>query len=226
VCSSDLLAAPFLVLAWTLRGGFRRAARLVVGFAAGTLVAFFLPVLTFGDVACWSRWFAVLPALAASTYPVTVGNYALATLLLAPTGFDFSLSFLALGSLAFVGAVLWGQRRLGADPVASPALESQPWFEAAVLAIACATGLLGARLVWLHYFVLAIPLLVLVSGADLRAGRSRFRGFWALVPVVAFTPLFEAHTAGGAVTQALVLSAAVLVLAARLFVLLSRGRSG
>ncbi|KAA0256284.1 DUF2029 domain-containing protein [Acidobacteria bacterium ACD] len=220
------LVAPFLVLGWTLRGACRRASWLLLGLAAGALPGLLLPVLQFGDLGCWKRWLEVVPSLAASTYPVEIGNFAPSALLREAAGPRLSPAILVLGTLAFAIAAGRGRRAGPPEPAPGPAPGAPPWFEAAAVATGCATALLGARLAWLHYFVLAIPVLTLCLGAELADPRRNPWSLGWLLPLAALTPVLAARDPRSAAIQAASIGATVALFSVRLLVRLARGRSG
>jgi hypothetical protein len=96
----------------------------------------------------------MLPEVLHSTRPVATGNYGLATLIARTRGSDSSL---VITGVCLVGAALavFRAKRSGA-PIR--------FFDtsAAALAAGCAVMLLSSRLAWLHYFLLAIPLVLFV----------------------------------------------------------------
>ncbi|GMV23171.1 MAG: hypothetical protein AMXMBFR57_31200 [Acidimicrobiia bacterium] len=123
--------------------------RLPHGVGAGAAVAIALGALYFGTPFVWVEFAQSLARTLTAGYPLAHGNFAPAAVLSALTG--ATIPMLA-GGLALVGAlvVLWRTR--GRAVVASP--------DETFLIVGAGTCLilLSSGLVWVHYYVLLIPL--------------------------------------------------------------------
>jgi hypothetical protein len=136
------LAVGFV--AWVGARAWGRLARAGAGVAAGLAVGLLLPMARFG-AGCWAAWRESLPLTFAANRAVEFGNYGLARLLAETTGRELS-SALALLLFAAAALVAWRTR----DVFLS-------------VGLAAAALLLSAPLVWVHYVVLALPLLLAIA---------------------------------------------------------------
>jgi hypothetical protein len=165
-----LLVAAAVALVWLVNRRFRTVALNAAGAAIGAAAGLCLAALFFGSFQCWKDWLAILPEVLASVRTVADGNTGLANLLLAATARDFSHVLLAI-LLLLLAVTAWLGRRRGQSPAApsSPSADNQALARETLLAagIGSAIMLLSARLVWPHYFVLSIPLvLIALAPAD------------------------------------------------------------
>lgn len=214
------VAFPFLV---SLVAGRRVRPLLAVsaGALAGTALALASSALFFGRLSCWLEWWRTLPELLRPPYPVSIGNYSLATVLLEGTGIDAALPLLALavGGFAVFEAV---RRAGGGSPLRS--------VEVAALAGLGGTVLLWtARLAWIHYFVFAIPLLLLALGPareENRVAASPRERWVAAIAAGGFLPLGRLVPSLSPLSQALVLHVANLALSVVALRILWRLRRG
>lgn len=147
------LAKPYLLPAFALTWGvwaFRRQWRDLGAHAAGAgaaaLAAFIASSLYFRSWHIWLEWLAALRAMPQSMVPLHLGNFALAQVLRDLWGVRLS-AVLTLASLALALFAGWRSRSVPQDR-AVPAV-----------VLGSVIGLLGSPLVWVHYLVLALPLL-------------------------------------------------------------------
>ena len=165
------------------------ALRETVGFAAAAALAVISSAIYFGSVGVWTRWVTQLSGITPEKNTLAMGNYAFNTLFRGWFGTGFNHYAGGLGILAVIGVVVWIAHRrhnptqsptsrddespASSDdkdtPALSPALaapraERDRFFAIDLLALA--TGLLVflvvSKLVWLHYYVLCLPALVII----------------------------------------------------------------
>lgn len=142
---------------------FRKRGRTLLAAAAGAFagagLSFAASALFFDRATCWRDWARTLPELVRPSYEVAMGNFSLATVVRTLTGIDVGgvLLVLGFGGLVAFEAATAGTRR-PADPDSGP-----PRAElVALVGLGAVLLLWTARLAWLHYFVLAAPLLLFV----------------------------------------------------------------
>jgi len=129
-------------------------------FVPGLLVAFWL-VHRRTETLAWHA-VAALQQLPNDIITVELGNFGLAPLIRDWLAFELALVLtLLFGTLAVVGIVA-GRRRASSRPEGGAPESGQLHGEAVVVAMGCLVMLLGSELVWLHYFVLAIPMLLVL----------------------------------------------------------------
>lgn len=181
------LVVGMLMTLWLVGRQYRKLAFETAGVGAGAIVAFTWSSLAFGRVSIWQDWLAALAGLPDHLITVELGNYAPARLLSESLGINAGGSIaLACGGLALV-TILRGRTRSGTKKIdeefdAEPGLD-----EILVVALAGIATLLSSPLSWLHYFVAAIPMLLIV----LRPGRAdqRGRASWAVSRLLAIAVL-------------------------------------
>jgi hypothetical protein len=148
-------AAATLLLGWLAAGQARRAIGVAAGLAAGAAAAAAGAAAWFGSPQAWLQWGARFPELlAAQPLAVAEGNYALLRLLEQASGWRPGAAAPALLS-ALATASVWLAVRRGPERFAAPRARFE--LDAALLALGAVVSLLIARLAWLHYYVLAIP---------------------------------------------------------------------
>jgi Glycosyltransferase family 87 len=128
---------------------FRDLVHGVIGVAAGALTAFCASSLAFGTMRCWPAWTGAIASLRDDIITVPMGNFALSRLLQDLFHFDASFVLLGVFAAAALGALWVGRRRARRD-------ETMP------VALGCLVMLLSSRLAWLHYYVLAVPMVLVL----------------------------------------------------------------
>jgi hypothetical protein len=215
-------ALPVLV-ALLVRRRRRTLLATAAGAAAGAVLSFAASALFFGRATCWLDWARTLPELVRPPYDVAMGNYSLATVLRTAAGIDAggALLLLGLGGLAAFEVATAGTRGSAGPRPGPPRAEL-----VALVGLGGVLLLWAARLAWLHYFVLAAPLLLFVlrpagdrtgtatpgeriAGAAAAAGFLPFPSFGLPLPPLA---------------SAAVIHAALLVLVVLALRILSRSR--
>lgn len=151
--------AALLVIGWMLPG---RPGRLLAGLAGlglGLLAGFALGSAFFGSPRCWAQWLGAVGSMPPEVMRPDRGNYAPLSLLPWSGGRLASLAVASLLSLLVVAAS-WRGRSRGED-AQRPEARRLPREEALLIGAGCLVYLLSAPLVWQHYFLLAVPGLVL-----------------------------------------------------------------
>jgi hypothetical protein len=182
------LAFPMLTLGlgWIALGRWRKLALHGAGAAAGALVAFALSSVWLGSMGAWSSWGAVLGELMGEyEHTLEAGNFSLARVL-ERSGLAVDARLLGVLSLiAFAAALMWRRQAAGRGGSDREGVE-----DLLLLALGGALSVLAARLAWLHYFVLVLPLAI----AALRPGVAvlvRAAGACGLL-LIALEPLRDA----------------------------------
>jgi hypothetical protein len=159
--------AAALGLGWIVLGRWRKLVRQVGGAALGALAAFALSSAWFGTPRAWSDWSAVLGELMGEyDHALSKGNFALARLLEDFTGVG-STGLLALVLFAALAGALVRRRRVLA--AAGAPLQGQALEDLALVGLGGALSVLTAKLAWVHYFMLVVPLCVLLLRPGTRA---------------------------------------------------------
>lgn len=155
----NLAPIPIVLLgAWLLRGQFRRLLGGAAGMAVGTLVALAWSSIRFGGPGIWLDWWRSLQALVVQDIPSGRGNFNAGDVL----GLQLSAGSqagVALVLCAVALALLWWGRR--ARPAGNPERRERAEY-GLLLGAACLIQVLVSPLVWPHYFLLAVPMLIAV----------------------------------------------------------------
>jgi hypothetical protein len=190
----NLAPVPLLLLgAWLLRGQWRKLLIGSAGMVSGVLIALAWSAVFFGGVGVWIDWLRDLQALMGNNFPSESGNFNAANVLGLHFG-GLSQAWLALALCALVLAFLWwGRRHAGAAEGLRERVEYGQ-----LLGLACVIQILSSPLVWVHYFVLAVPLLVVAFRPWPGSARPGLFSLLVLrlLPVLSLLLLLEGPLAG------------------------------
>lgn len=167
-----ILVAAVVSLQPVLRRNFGILLRDTSALLAGAALAVLLAYFNWGSPAVWLDWFKANAVELAGWATVEQGNYAPLALL---RRYSPAVGLLGLSaSISMVMALgLWLRDPVDPRAAAVTASSQSAWF----LALGCLAPLLVTHLAWLHYFVLTIPALLLVTSRPRGAARSaRQRG--------------------------------------------------
>jgi hypothetical protein len=170
VMKPNLAPVSLLVLsAWLIRGQGRKFLIGLLGMTAGALFALGTSSLVFGDVGIWLEWLDRLFRLTRIDMPAAAGNYDMLRSLDRTTG-SSGLRLGARGQVVLamaicaitLGFLWWGRKndksRLEQESEAGRKRELIEY--AQLIAMGCVVQMLISPLVWVHYYVLAIPMLI------------------------------------------------------------------
>ena len=146
------------------------------GAVVGAIAALGVSTAAFGSMNCWRQWWDILGEdVLHQQQPMIEGNFGLSRLLLEWGGRDVTTFLLVVFAIAFLAAAVLGRHR-------QATAENRPYHTKEGDAAMCdaylgicggvAIMFLSARLAWLHYFIFAVPMLVLAcrplnDGTDL-----------------------------------------------------------
>lgn len=153
----NLATVPLvLALGWVVRRRWKDLGRSALGFAVSASAAVTLGAAAFGSFACWRDWFRAVALLPDSIVPVKLGNYGPARLLFEGTGVEASAP-LAVALLAIIAL------RVGSSPAPPVGSEEERLDDALLVGVGSLAYLLSARLVWMHYYLFVLPVVLLAS---------------------------------------------------------------
>ena len=162
---NTVLVVLLLPLLWIMSRRWGRLLRHGAGMALGAAIAIGVSWLHFGSLRPWFDWFAAMGRIEAeSNLASQSGNFSLARALMESGVPDPSLA-LSAGLSVAAAVALWLSARRAAPVSTGPGVAtSRPGdvlFTAEVTTAAIGLGipLLGFHLAWMHYFVLALPLM-------------------------------------------------------------------
>ena len=170
-----VLVPVWFALLLALRGRYRDLALAAAGALASAAVALAVSALGGFDLTMWGRWARAVAAMPEAIIAFDLGNLSLARALSGLSGVDSVIPLLA--ALSLLVALVIRRGTGGSDEE-----------EGLVLAAAALASLLAARLVWAHYFVLALP----AAAAGLRPVAPRASAWTAAgaLGLFAVRPLF------------------------------------
>lgn len=152
--------ALILLGAWLVRRQFLTLFIGAAGMAVGTLAALAWSSLFFGDPGVWLDWFRSLATLMEMDVGARIGNFNFANAIGLQLGRGGQLGLaLFLCALALL-ALWWGRKRAPTAAAAGADGERELIEYGQLLALACLIQMLVSPLVWLHYFVLTVPGLI------------------------------------------------------------------
>lgn len=215
----------FVLLSWGIRRRFAALTRAAAGFVVAAIAAVAFTGLYFRSLRCWSDWFLALRNLPDDITTIPMGNFAPARLLDEWLGLDLSPLLPALvGSAGLVALWIDARRASGTRPKADGApsvadAEGRVLGDTSAVAIGGLFTLLVSRLVWLHYYVLAVPMILLLLRPFPPGQRMRRvdlvvrRALPALALIgIAITPIKQLIPSLGDRTAAVIVCASTLML--------------
>ena len=195
------LAPIGLILAggWLLRHQYSRLIIGISGMLTGVLAAVLVSSWWMGNSSAWLDWLKMLSG-AVGAAPSKGGNYSVMRQLtggLSPTGQLLLALFLVSAALALFW---WGRRR---HPELSTSAEIQSTDrqlleDTLLVAMGCVIALMASALVWIHYYLLTFPLLLIL----LRPWAIKERGSFTrvlmqrIIPVAALVLLMDSVIPG------------------------------
>lgn len=189
------LAPVALLLAggWAVRGQFMKLGISLWGMVTGAFTAVLVSSLWMGKTMVWLDWWNFIRQVVDGGPGERGGNYALITQFskgISPPGQLTVAILLSLLCLAF----FWWGRRSAVVPESGAAKKQLELLEnSCLIAMGCIVAMLASTLVWLHYYLLIIPMLIVVFRPWQEPGRMKVLPFLMLrvLPVVALVVLLE-----------------------------------
>jgi hypothetical protein len=154
-----------LSASWLINRQFRKMILVYAGFAIAASTAVIFSSIYFGSMRCWVDWLRSGVYIPLGIAKVEMGNYSLSRLVIDRFGMDFTPYLMVIFAAAAILSI-WLSRRRALNHAK---LNAESYFpeDTPVAAAGSLVYLLSAPLVWLHYYILAIPGLIWV----LRQGR-------------------------------------------------------
>jgi 4-amino-4-deoxy-L-arabinose transferase-like glycosyltransferase len=188
--------APVALLfggAWVVRRQYVKLALCVSGMATGAILAMLVSSIWLGNASAWLDWFYYIRQFVDGGPGESGGNYAIITRVFGATSPLVQLmSALFLCLLCLV--LFWWGRRCMAAVESDRAGKDREYIENAFLiAMGCLIPLLTSTLVWLHYYLLTIPMIIIALRPWREADPMKIIPLLMLrvLPVVALVILLE-----------------------------------
>jgi hypothetical protein len=145
---------------WAVRRQYARLGMSILGMLSGALAAVLVSSLWMRSATIWLDWFNYIRQFVDGGPGEKGGNYAVITHVfsaISPLGQAALAVFLCILCLALLA---WG-RRDTALPVESATGRNREFIENTFLiALGCIVPMLSSTLVWLHYYLLSIPMII------------------------------------------------------------------
>ncbi|MFT5444576.1 MAG: hypothetical protein ACI8W3_003633 [Myxococcota bacterium] len=153
------LVAVLLLASVLIDQDFRALRQRVVGLAIGTSIALASSAWFFGGIGAWIAWLQAIAFVPPEIITVEMGNYAPWLFIAGTSGSGYSAPLAAFLCLPILRALFSRTPKWEGD--AGGGCNQQTSREtAALIGLGCSVYLLSANLVWEHYFILTIPLLL------------------------------------------------------------------
>ncbi len=196
----NLASIPFFLAAvWMTDRRFAELRAAAIGWLLGAGLAVTIGSLTFSWES-WSQWISALAVYQKNPAPVSQSNWSSARLIFEWTGADLSL-LLGLSLLACAATCAWWGRSRAAG---TPRVDR----DIAAVGSALLVPLIASQIAWDHYFVLAVPALI-VSLRPTRAALARQIAAAAVLCACAVSPLRIAWPEIGPLELAMSLSVGI-----------------
>jgi len=177
---------------WAVRKQHGRLGIALAGMVSGALAALLVSSWWLGNGSAWLDWLAYISQFVDAGPGETGGNYAVITQLtsVGATGqLTFAIVLCAL-SLAFQW---WGRRNVS-DAASGETVDNRVFIESALLiATGCIIALLTSSLVWLHYYLFTLPMILVALRPWHQPMPMKIMPFLFLrvLPVIAFVLLMQ-----------------------------------
>ena len=165
-----VLVALFVVAVSAARRDWPSVAQQCTGIAAGALLCFAASSFFFGSASCWLDWMTSLQMIPAGIITASLGNYAALVFLFGEQATAYGLPLAIAASVPVGAAIFSGRENEAFDPLRV----------VTAAGLGCVVFLLTANLVWEHYMLLAIPLLISVLRDASTKQASGWRGWLSL----------------------------------------------
>lgn len=178
---------------WLVRRQFMQLGVSLAGMVTGALTAVLTSSIWVGSTTVWLDWLKFIQLVVGHSFGQKSGNYATVSQIssgISPLGQLSTAIILSLLCLAFFW---WGRRRVNAS--ASDLDDKNRLFveNSLLIATGCIITMLASTLVWLHYYLLIIPMLIVTLRPWQEAGPMKIIPLLMLrvLPVVAMVILLE-----------------------------------
>ncbi len=178
---------------WLARRQYSQLGIAVSGIFTGSVAAVLVSSAWLGSAAAWLDWFNYIREFVDGGPGETGGNYAIITQVssnISPAGQLGMAIFLCLICLAIYA---WGRRNTSTRDLPGAGGDSEFIENAFLISMGCIIPILTSTLVWLHYYLLAVPMIIVALRPWREPGPMRIIPFLMLrvLPTVALVFLLE-----------------------------------
>jgi len=188
--------APVALLfggAWVVRRQYGKLGLCLAGIAAGATVAVLVSSIWLDNAGAWLDWFNYIRQFVDGGPGEKGGNYAIITWMFGATSPLVQLISAVCLCLLCLVLFWWGRRGFAAEESDKAGKDREFIENAFLIAMGCLIPLLTSTLVWLHYYLLTIPMIIIALRPWQEAGPMKIIPLLMLrvLPVVALTILLE-----------------------------------
>lgn len=183
---------------WAVRGQYRQLGIALGGMAAGAVTAALVSSIWLGNRSAWLDWLAYIREFVDGGPGETGGNYAIITQISSGVGPVGQLAA-ALGLCVLSLVLLWWGRSRVAETVSGETGDGRVFIENTLLiATGCIIMLLTSALVWLHYYLFTIPMIIATLRPWRQSAPMKFIPILVLrvLPVIALVLLMDTALRG------------------------------
>jgi 4-amino-4-deoxy-L-arabinose transferase-like glycosyltransferase len=186
--------APIAVLiagGWAIRRQYTKLGLSVGGMVAGAFVAWLLSSVWLGSATIWLDWLGVIQQVVDGGPGKSGGNYAIITQFLGRPGPVGQLIAAVLLCALCLVLFWWGRR--GASGIEANGKNPEFIENTCLIAMGCLVTMLASTIVWIHYYLLAIPMFIVLLRPWQEPGRIKTIPFLMLrvLPLIALTVLMK-----------------------------------
>lgn len=156
--------APVALLfggAWVVR---RQPAKLLVslsGMASGATMAVLVSSIWLGSATAWLDWFSYIRQFVDGGPGEKGGNYAIITRVISDTGPLVQLIAAICLCLLCLGIFWWGRRDISVAEDDKSVADREFIENTTLIAMGCIIPLLSSTVVWLHYYLFTLPMIII-----------------------------------------------------------------
>lgn len=175
-----------LLISWSAHRKYSKLLWAVSGMTLAIITALIITSLHWGSPWYWVNWLTSIKNMPDRIIAVEIGNYSFARLWLDMRGEHISI-LLSLILLIISSTFVWFENRASLAPVDDADGIRQ---DALMIAIGCLIYLLSAPLVWLHYYLATLPMIMVLLRPKIEFTHSTFWWFIMVLTMLGFTREF------------------------------------
>lgn len=179
------IAAILLITVWLMDKQYKTILMQSFGIGLSAFTTLLISRHYFRSFECWTEWLEILKTMDSRKIPVSMGNESLSRLILEWNGSDVSMILLICVLIVTIVLAWLGRSRSSG--------KTDVCFHRDSLAVGmgCVIMLLVSKLAWLHYYMLATPLLLYLfrheKGSELHSPMTRLRKIMVIVVIVLYS---------------------------------------
>lgn len=185
--------ALLLVGGWAVRRQYLQLGISLGGVVTGAVTAVLISSIWLGSATAWFDWLNYIRRFVDGGPGETDGNYSIITQVSSGISPVVQLGVAILLSMVCLAFFWWGRRRAGV-PLADVAETNRELVEnSCLVAMGCIVAMLASSLVWLHYYLLTMPMFIVAFRPWKQPGPMKIIPFLMLrvLPLVALVLLMD-----------------------------------